>query len=65
LRLKIFLLTCALAGELKLEVPEFVTLDQDLENKSVALNVQDMTAIKQKEMWGMSYSSLLRASDFT
>jgi hypothetical protein len=47
----------ALVGELKLEVPDFVELQQDLENRSVALNVQDTTAKQQKEMWGMFFLS--------
>lgn len=45
-------------GELQLEVPEFVVLDQDLENKSVTLNVKDTTEKEQKEMWGMFLSFL-------
>ncbi|KAK0385236.1 hypothetical protein NLU13_7712 [Sarocladium strictum] len=45
-------------GELQLEVPEFVVLDQDLENKSVTLNVKDTTEKEQKEMWGTSWSYL-------
>jgi hypothetical protein len=39
-------------GSLSLDVPEFVNLKQDLENKTVELSIQDSNAQKQKEMWG-------------
>lgn len=41
-------------GSLELDVPEFVTLQQDLENKTVLLGVEDANVKHQKEMWGMS-----------
>lgn len=40
-------------GTLELDVPEFVSLEQDLENKTVLLNVEDANIKQQKEMWGM------------
>ncbi|KAI9151798.1 60S ribosomal protein L6 [Paramyrothecium foliicola] len=39
-------------GALDLEVPEFVTVNEDLENKTVSLGVQDPNVAQQKEMWG-------------
>ena len=39
-------------GTLDLEVPEFVTIKQDLENKTVSLGVEDANIARQKEMWG-------------
>ncbi|CAI6098141.1 unnamed protein product, partial [Clonostachys chloroleuca] len=41
-----------------LDVPEFVNLKQDLENKTVELSIQDSNAQKQKEMWGTSWAYL-------
>ncbi|CAG9943908.1 unnamed protein product [Clonostachys rosea f. rosea IK726] len=45
-------------GSLSLDVPEFVNLKQDLENKTVELSIQDSNAQKQKEMWGTSWAYL-------
>ncbi|KAF4455974.1 Tubulin beta chain [Fusarium albosuccineum] len=45
-------------GELNLEVPEFVVVDQDAENRMVTLSVQDSDVKQQKEMWGTSWSYL-------
>ncbi|KAJ4266379.1 54S ribosomal protein L6 mitochondrial [Fusarium torreyae] len=45
-------------GSLELEVPVFVELTQDLENKMVSLNVQDTEIKEQKAMWGTSWSYL-------
>ncbi|EFZ02498.1 ribosomal protein L6 [Metarhizium robertsii] len=45
-------------GSLELDVPEFVTLQQDLENKTVLLGVEDANVKHQKEMWGTSWSYL-------
>ena len=42
-----------LVGSLELEVPEFVDLVQDPEDKSARLSIRDATAKQQKEMWGM------------
>ncbi len=42
------------SGTLQLDVPEFVEIQEDPENKTVSINVQDATVKQQKEMWGMS-----------
>ncbi|KAG5930518.1 hypothetical protein E4U42_000048, partial [Claviceps africana] len=38
-------------GELNLDVPEFVTLQQDLENKTALLSVEDANVKNQQTMW--------------
>jgi hypothetical protein len=40
-------------GTLELDVPEFVSLQQDLENGTALLSVEDANVRQQKEMWGM------------
>ncbi|GAB0137313.1 hypothetical protein EsDP_00005585 [Epichloe bromicola] len=45
-------------GKLELDVPEFVSLQQDLENKTVSLRVEDANVKQQNEMWGTSWSYL-------
>jgi large subunit ribosomal protein L6 len=39
-------------GSLNLEVPEYITIDQSVENKTISLGVKDVNAVEQKEMWG-------------
>ncbi|KAG6003165.1 hypothetical protein E4U54_000737 [Claviceps lovelessii] len=45
-------------GELNLDVPEFVSLRQDLENKTALLSVEDANIKDQQMMWGTSWSYL-------
>ncbi|KAF5025576.1 hypothetical protein F66182_2320 [Fusarium sp. NRRL 66182] len=45
-------------GELNLDVPEYVEVVPDVENKVVALNVQDTEVKEQKQMWGTTWSYL-------
>lgn len=40
-------------GELKLEVPEFVKIEQDVAAQTAKLTVEDDNIKQQKEMWGM------------
>ncbi|KAG6013033.1 hypothetical protein E4U41_005171, partial [Claviceps citrina] len=44
--------------QLDLDVPEFVKLQQDLENRTVLLSVEDANVKEQKEMWGTSWAYL-------
>lgn len=37
-------------------MPEFVNLEQDMENRRLSLTVQDANVKQQKEMWGTSFS---------
>lgn len=39
-------------GELKLDVPGFVRLEENKEDKTVSLGVEDANVKHQKEMWG-------------
>lgn len=45
------------AGTLELDVPEFVGLTQDLEDRTALLSVEDANVKHQKEMWGTSIST--------
>ncbi|KAK2603509.1 54S ribosomal protein L6 mitochondrial [Conoideocrella luteorostrata] len=45
-------------GTLELDVPEFVSLQQDLENSTALLSVEDANIKQQNEMWGTSWSYL-------
>ncbi|KAG5981549.1 hypothetical protein E4U55_002830 [Claviceps digitariae] len=45
-------------GELNLAVPEYVKLQQDSENKTVLLSVEDANIKEQQTMWGTSWSYL-------
>ncbi|KHN99105.1 beta-tubulin [Metarhizium album ARSEF 1941] len=45
-------------GSLELDVPEFVILQQDPENKTALLSVENADVKHQKEMWGTSWSYL-------
>ncbi|KAM5348712.1 hypothetical protein ACJ41O_008536 [Fusarium nematophilum] len=45
-------------GELSLEVPEFVEVAPDAENRIVSLTVKDSDKKEQKEMWGTSWAYL-------
>ena len=49
-------------GQLDLEVPEFVELKQDEDNRMALLSVQDSDVKVQKEMWGEYSLSLLSIS---
>lgn len=40
-------------GTLDMDVPEFVDLVQNAEEKTATLSVRDPNAKEQKEMWGM------------
>ncbi|KAK4089172.1 hypothetical protein PCL_01338 [Purpureocillium lilacinum] len=46
------------AGTLELDVPEFVGLTQDLEDRTALLSVEDANVKHQKEMWGTTWSYL-------
>ncbi|KYK55075.1 60S ribosomal protein L6 [Drechmeria coniospora] len=45
-------------GSLQLDVPEFVGLKQDLEDRTALLSVEDANIKEQKEMWGTTWSYL-------
>ncbi|PNP47334.1 hypothetical protein TGAM01_v205539 [Trichoderma gamsii] len=45
-------------GTLNMDVPEFVDLVQNAEEKTATLSVRDPNAKEQKEMWGTSWSYL-------
>lgn len=45
-------------GELKLDVPGFVRLEENKEEKTVSLGVEDANVKHQKEMWGTSWAYL-------
>ncbi|KND88160.1 Tubulin beta chain [Tolypocladium ophioglossoides CBS 100239] len=45
-------------GTLELDVPEFVGLNQDLEDGTALLSVEDANVKHQKEMWGTTWSYL-------
>ncbi|KAH6610614.1 hypothetical protein Trco_000634 [Trichoderma cornu-damae] len=45
-------------GTLSMEVPEFVDLEQNAEDKTATLSVRDPNAREQKAMWGTSWSYL-------
>ncbi|KAG6010920.1 hypothetical protein E4U21_002590 [Claviceps maximensis] len=45
-------------GELNLDVPDFVSLKQDLENKTALLSVENANIKDQQMMWGTSWSYL-------
>ncbi|KAJ3493688.1 hypothetical protein NLG97_g4579 [Lecanicillium saksenae] len=45
-------------GELSMDVPNFVRMDQDLENSMVMLSVDDANISQQKEMWGTTWAYL-------
>lgn len=47
-----------------MNVPEFVKIEQDLENRRLALTVANSDITEQKEMWGMfDAMSLCRCTD--
>jgi hypothetical protein len=45
-------------GTLNMDVPEFVDLVQNAEEKTATLSVRDPNAKEQKAMWGMFLQSL-------
>ncbi|KAL7790432.1 ribosomal protein L6, alpha-beta domain-containing protein [Trichoderma ceciliae] len=45
-------------GSLNMDVPEFVDLEQNAEDKTAMLSVRDPNEKEQKEMWGTSWSYL-------
>ncbi|KAH7312344.1 putative 60S ribosomal protein L6 [Stachybotrys elegans] len=45
-------------GELKLDIPDFVEISHDLENKSISVGVKNNAVKRQKEMWGTSWAYL-------
>lgn len=47
-------------GKLELDVPEFVRLQRDLENRTVLLSVEDANVAHQRTMWGMILLPLLQ-----
>lgn len=40
-------------GELVLEVPDFIKLEQDATTQTASVSVEDSSVGEQKEMWGM------------
>ena len=44
-------------GELSMEVPPYVYIDQDPALSGPTLTIQDVTDAKQKAMWGMIIAS--------
>ena len=40
------------AGQLEFQIPEFITVDYDVEARTARLSVQDQDVKTQKEMWG-------------
>lgn len=49
---------CVRLGTLDMDVPEFVDLVQNAEEKTATLSVRDPNAKEQKAMWGMFFSLL-------
>jgi hypothetical protein len=45
------------AGQLELEIPDFVNVNQDPETRQVRLTVADRNERRQREMWGMQAHS--------
>ncbi|ATY66890.1 Tubulin beta chain [Cordyceps militaris] len=45
-------------GELSMDVPNFVRMEQDLDNNVVMLSVDDANVEQQKEMWGTTWAYL-------
>ncbi|KGQ04452.1 Tubulin beta chain [Beauveria bassiana D1-5] len=45
-------------GELKMDVPSFVQMEQNLEDSMVMLSVDDANISQQKEMWGTTWAYL-------
>ena len=41
-------------GELSMEIPNYVNIDQDSKLGGPTLTIQDSTDAKQKAMWGMT-----------
>jgi large subunit ribosomal protein L6 len=44
-------------GELSMEVPPYVNINQDPALSGPTLTIQDITDAKQKAMWGMTIAS--------
>jgi large subunit ribosomal protein L6 len=42
-------------GELSMQIPSYVNIDQDPKLSGPTLTIQDSTDAKQKEMWGTNY----------
>lgn len=47
-------------GELGLEIPPYLSLTQDVENRKVMLGIEDRDAKQQMEMWGTTWAYLNR-----
>ncbi|KAI6784224.1 54S ribosomal protein L6-like protein [Emericellopsis cladophorae] len=45
-------------GQLSFDAPEYILLEQDLENKLIKMNIEDVENETQKEMWGTSWKYL-------
>ncbi|PFH62392.1 hypothetical protein XA68_13831 [Ophiocordyceps unilateralis] len=45
-------------GTLKLDIPHYVTMSENKEEKTVQLTIEDINAKQQKEMWGTSWAYL-------
>jgi large subunit ribosomal protein L6 len=47
-------------GELSMEIPSYVNIDQDPKLSGPTLTIQDSTDAKQKAMWGMLSALILK-----
>jgi large subunit ribosomal protein L6 len=45
-------------GELSMDVPPYVNIDQDPALSGPTLTIQDVTDAKQKAMWGMAVAHI-------
>lgn len=52
-------------GELSMDVPPYINIDQDPKLTGPTLSIQDSTDAKQKAMWGMSKSGIWLSSRLT
>lgn len=52
-------------GKMSVQLPPYMSLDHDKETRKASLSILDREERKQREMWGMSDSTMSLVSLFT